>query len=165
MLINNTPNKRTIIVGPTASGKTFLRNKFEERGFVFGISYTTREKRAGEISGVHYHFVSKEYFEEGIQLNWFYEYSEYNGNYYGTGIDEWDHLQFFIMETEGVQSIKPEDRNSCFIIYLNPDKTIRESRMALRGWDLKKINERIETDKEKFYNFDNYDLLITNSNF
>ena len=52
-------NKRLIICGPTASGKTFLRKRLEDKGFKCDVSYTSREPRPGEVDGVHYHFIGK----------------------------------------------------------------------------------------------------------
>jgi len=156
---------KIVICGSTASGKTYLRKKLEEKGFKFNISYTSKEKRPEEIDGVHYHFVSKNYFKKGIEEGWFYEYAEYNGNYYGTGLEEWKTLSCFIMETEGIKHIKPKDRKKCFIIYLNLDRVLRETRMLKRGWNLETIKKRIKTDEEKFKNFTDYDIIITNPEF
>jgi len=158
-------HKRIVIVGASASGKNVLRSKFEDRGFTFGVSYTTREIRPGETQDKHYHFISRETFEEFISMNKFYESTEYNGNYYGSGIYEWHNSNCFIMETSGIKNIKSMDRKNCFIIYLNPSQIVRETRMLMRGWDVKKIKERIDIDKEKFVNFTDYDLVISNSNF
>jgi len=159
-------DKKIIICGPTASGKTYLRKRLEKRGFLFDISYTSREPRPDETNGIDYHFISKEQFINRILNNYFYEWIEYNGNYYGTGIYEWNNCQCFIMETDGIKHIKPEDRNNCFIIYLNIDRLIRGKRMVdERKWDMTTVNKRIITDKGKFKDFTDYDLMITNPNF
>jgi guanylate kinase len=161
-------NKRIILVGPTASGKTFLRKRFEERGFNCDVSYTSRSPRyeLGELNGVHYHFLERDQFVDLVRKDFFYEWVEYNGNYYGTGLKEWNTLPLFIMETDGIKHIKPEDRKSCFIIYLHPPMFIRYERMEKeRRWDKKTILERIKTDDEKFKDFSDYDLKITNPDF
>lgn len=157
---------RIIICGPTAAGKTFLRNKLENKGFKFDVSYTSREPRFNEINKVHYNFVSKQYFEDGINNNLFYEHVEYNGNYYGTGLEEWNTCDCFIMETDGIKHIKKEDRNNCFIIYVNPDESIRKQRMKQeRNWSDEQIEKRINTDKIKFKDFIDYDIVIKNNDF
>jgi len=159
-------NKRIIIVGPSASGKTFLRKKFEDKGFTFDVSYTSRLMRMGEKQGVHYNFISKDEFAFRISRQAYYEYVEYNGNYYGTGMYEWDNSDCFIMETDGIKSIKPEDRKSCFIIYLNPSSFIRIKRMmGERKWDQQEVDDRLASDDKKFKDFKDYDIIITNSNF
>lgn len=160
--------QRIILVGPTCSGKTFLRKRFESRGFTCDVSYTSREprKELGEIDGIHYHFISKESFQDKIKEGFFYEWVEYNGNYYGTGFKEWNELPLFIMETDGIKHIKPEDRKDCFIIYLKPAQSERILRMRNeRKWTNQEIFKRIQTDKNKFEDFSDYDMIITNAYF
>ena len=52
----------------------------------YSVSWTTRAPRFGEEEGRHYHFVSKEQFEEEIRVDGFLEYAEVHGNLYGTSI-------------------------------------------------------------------------------
>lgn len=159
-------NKRIILIGPSASGKTFLRKRLEDRGFKCDVSYTSRDLREGEVDGVHYHFIGKKQFETLIAGNFFYEWVEYNGNYYGTGQKEWDELPLFIMETDGIKHIKPEDRKNCFVIYLDIPEFERVNRMRTeRRWSWEEIEKRIETDRKKFENFTDYDMRITNPDF
>ncbi len=159
-------NKRIILVGPSCAGKTFLRQKLEKRGFHFDISYTSRTQRPEEINGVHYNFLSKKEFEEKIEKNYFYEYVQYNGDYYGTGMIEWKNSDGFIMETDGIKHINKEDRKNSFIIFLNPPLKIRTERMKKeRKWNNKEIIVRILTDKNKFKDFSDYDLIISDPNF
>lgn len=157
---------RIILVGPTASGKTFLRQKMEDKGFKCDVSYTSRPPRPDEVDGVHYHFIGRRQFETLIAGGFFYEHVEYNGNYYGTGQREWDELSLFIMETDGIKHISPEDRKRCFIIYLDPPILVRQERMANeRGWDNDAIDDRLLTDRVKFAGFTDYDMIITDSEF
>lgn len=153
-------NKRIILVGPSAAGKTFIRDKFKERGYSIDVSYTSREKRPGEEDGIDYKFISKEEFEKRIEQNLFYEYVSYNGNYYGTGLKEWNTSDIFVMESEGVTKIHTEDRKNCIIFYVNTPLSIRLERMKERGWDSEKILQRLKTD-ENFVNFNDYDLQIS----
>jgi len=78
-------NKRVILCGPTASGKTFIRSKFAEKGYTYDVSYTSREPRNGEIDGKDYKFISSEEFSNRIFEYKFFEWVNYEGNYYGTG--------------------------------------------------------------------------------
>jgi len=151
---------RIILVGPTASGKNFIRSKFAERGFSFDVSYTTREPREGEEFGVDYNFISKNEFEKMIKDNAFYEWVEYNGNYYGTGLWEFKHSDVFIMETDGIKHLKPKHRKKSLVMFVNTPENVRIERMKERGWDDDKIANRIKTDKEKFDNFTDFDLQI-----
>ncbi len=159
-------NGRIILVGPTCSGKTYLRNRLEKKGFVCDVSYTSRPPRPGEVDGVHYHFITKKAFQDMIMMDLFYEHVEYNGNYYGTGQKEWDELSLFIMETDGVKHITPEDRKSCFVIYVLPPMMVRQARMAdERAWSDEEIAKRTKTDIEKFNGFDDFDMILRDPEF
>jgi guanylate kinase len=49
------------------------------------VSHTTRKPRPGEIDGVHYNFVEKNFMQEAIaKPGEFLEYAEVHGNLYGT---------------------------------------------------------------------------------
>lgn len=161
-------NKRIVLVGPTASGKNYLRDKFESKGFTFDVSYTTREPRlsVGEKEGVEYHFITDEKFDNMVLNDELYEKVEYNGFKYGTGRMEWETKDVFIMEPHGVDCITEEDKESCFIIYIDPPLENRVERMKNeRKWTEKQISDRLETDGNKFGNFIKYDMKITTPEF
>jgi guanylate kinase len=159
-------NKRLILVGPTCSGKTHLRKRMEERGFRFNISYTTRPPRPGEAYGVDYNFISVDEFTLRIAQGAFYEWAPYDGHYYGTGLYEWNNFDGFVMETEGVLGITPADRQRCFVIYIDTPAIDRANRMlGGRGWSEEEMEKRISEDNEKFKDFIDYDIRITNSDF
>ena len=53
--------------------------------FGFSVSHTTRQPRPGEVDGVHYNFVTREFFEEKVTSgDFFIEWAEVHGNMYGT---------------------------------------------------------------------------------
>ena len=136
---------KIIIVGPSAAGKDFLRRKFVKRGFTSDISYTTRKPREEEKD---YVFISKAEFIDMIADNKFYEWVEYEGNYYGTGIKEWLSRDIFIMETVGVSKINVYDRNDCMIIFIDPPRDSRIKRMSTeRKWPWSKIKKRLIFDE------------------
>ena len=159
-------NKRIILVGPSAAGKNYLRNIFADKGFTHDVSYTSREKRPGEIEGEDYHFIPREEFERKIKDGEFYEWTEYKGNLYGTGLKEWNERDIFIMESVGVSKIHPEDRKKCFVIYLNPPHDSRIKRMAIeREWKWEEIARRLDFDQKCFNEFKDFDIEITNAYF
>lgn len=82
------PGQILIISGPSGCGKSTLLNRLfsDEKGLYFSISSTTRPMREGEIDGVHYNFISKEEFEEGIKNDEFLEWAQVHKNYYGTSL-------------------------------------------------------------------------------
>ena len=157
-------SKRIILVGPTAAGKTFIRDKFREKGYQIDVSYTSRMPRDGEKNTVDYNFISKSEFEFWISKNSFYEHVQYGDNYYGTGLKEWHWCDVFIMETDGISKIKPEDRPSCLVIYVNTPTSTRVTRMKERGWDNQKVYERLLIDEKKFSGFKDFDIEISSDN-
>ena len=157
---------RIIIVGPTCSGKNFLRQKFVDKGFTHDVSYTTRKPRDGEFDGIDYYFLCRDDFDEMIDKGKLYEHVQYDYTYYGTGLVEWNSRDIFIMETKGVSKISQEDRKNCLIIYINPPVSVRINRMKNdRDWNTQKINERLEIDEVNFKNFVDYDMLLNNPDF
>ena len=165
--------KRIIIVGPAAAGKDFLKQRLGKRGYKLDVSYTSREPREGEVDGVDYNFISEEEFKSKIYeagigtANSFYEWAQHGDYFYGTGQYEWDNCEVFIMETEGIEQISPEERKDCLVIYLNPFKEVRFERLWANGrdWSYQKIAERFEIDDQKFKDFKDFDIQISNPDF
>ncbi len=75
-----------IITGPSGTGKgtVIKRLKEDDDSLWFSVSMATRGPRDGEIDGVHYHFVSRESFEDMVAKDGFLEYAKVHDNYYGT---------------------------------------------------------------------------------
>ncbi|MBU1151619.1 guanylate kinase [Patescibacteria group bacterium] len=83
--------KLFLIVGPSGSGKGTVISELKRRfpGFVYPISYTTREIREGESDGEVYHFVERGEFEKMIEAGEFLEYAVvHEDNYYGTSKED-----------------------------------------------------------------------------
>ena len=106
-----------VFCGPSGSGKTTLVNmliaEFPEK-FKASVSYTTRALREGEVNGRHYHFVSKERFEELMNQEppFFIETAKYGDNWYGTSIESINDIQgagmtcLLILEVQGLLSLE-----------------------------------------------------------
>ncbi len=76
-----------VLAGPAGSGKTTLCERLvaEVPGFTRVITSTTREPRAGEVNGVHYHFFSPEEFDAEVAAGAFLEWAwVHKKNRYGT---------------------------------------------------------------------------------
>ena len=69
------------------------------------------------------------------------------------------------MTPKGVEAINPIDRKNCSIIYLDIPLDIRKKRLLERGDLNDKIQRRIDADEIDFANFNDYDILVNNSNF
>ena len=163
MLAKN--HKRIVLVGKAASGKDHLRKRFESRGFKYAVTYTTRPPREGEVNGKDYYFISEDEAKVLIESNFFYEYVIFNGWVYGTSNSEFYSKDLFIMTPAGVSRIKPEDRQTSFIIYMDIEMSIRMTRLANRNMPGDSMSRRIKADEMDFTDFNDYDLRITNSDF
>ena len=158
-------HKRIILVGKAASGKDNFRKRFESRGFKYAVSYTTRPPREGEVDGKDYIFISDDEAKVLIESGFFYEYVIFNGWVYGTSVTQFHTDDLFIMTPAGISHIKPEDRVSSFIIYIDIYMFIRKKRLADRMMPGDTLTRRIEADELDFMGFNNYDLRITNEDF
>lgn len=143
-----------ILVGPSASGKTeavkLLIDKYHMRKLV---TYTSREKRPNEIDGVDYHFLSKEEFEKRINEDFFIEYVNYNGNYYGTSKEGLDDDKVVILEPTGLKHYLSKASDKVKICYLKCPIDIREKRMLMRGDATSSIEKRLKND-DKIFNLE-----------
>ena len=164
--------KFIVVSGPSGVGKGTICNiLMKEMRAEYSVSFTTREKRVGEIDGVNYNFISKEEFEKQINDGKFLEYNIYNGNYYGTSKD-------FVMEkiNKGINIFSEIDVNGAknikkifpdaLLIYIAPP-SIDELRKRLinRGTEsIDKIEERLKIAEEELKQVSFYDYVIVNDN-
>jgi guanylate kinase len=155
-------DSKIIIVGAGGSGKDFLRKKFTSKGFTYGISFTSRPPRADEEDGVDYFFRDKDFFELNKEI--FLEIQEFNGWYYGISRGEFEEKNLFILSPAGIKSLPESFRNDSFIIYLNPEESVRDKRLRQRSDD-DSAERRLIADNKDFLNFSDYDIMIKNEDF
>lgn len=153
------------LVGAAASGKDYLRKRFMDRGFVYGVSSTTRPPRDGEVHGKDYYYLTQEEFDSGIKNGLFAEWQEFNGWKYGLMKPEFERCDVMILNAEAVDLLEPEYRDRVFVIYIDIDEKIRRERLVSRNDKDDSIDRRINADNEQFRNFSNFDCIITNDKF
>jgi guanylate kinase len=75
-----------VVSSPSGAGKTTLTRNLikEEDDISLSISVTTRARRASEIEGVHYQFITQRRFEQMRDAGDLLEWAQVHGNYYGT---------------------------------------------------------------------------------
>ncbi len=138
-----------ILVGKSASGKTFIGKCLEPKGYKKIVTYTTRAKRPQEENGIDYFFISKEEFEEKINNDFFFEYVNYNGNYYGTSKNLLTDLKtYLILEPKGLDKYKNLKNVVTFYVYC--DKNILKKRMLERKDKLSDVVKRLKNDEILF---------------
>ncbi len=163
-----------VISGPSGSGKgtvvDVLREIYPTAGV--SVSATTRGKRPGEVDGVHYHYKSREEFEELIKNGEVLEYTEYNGNYYGTLKSEADRIVnsgkdlILEIEVDGAGQIKKLLGDECTAVMLvAPDGAELERRLRDRGTESEEaILGRLARARDEIKLAPMYDYIVVNEN-
>ena len=160
-----------IITAPSGAGKTTLIEKLlkEFPNITFSVSYTTREPRPGEIHGKDYFFVEKKKFEKLIQDNFFAEWAEVHGNYYGTPISfvndtlETGKDVIFDIDIQGAKQLKNNINNSVAVFIIPPSRKSLEERIKKRGKDSQQsIMLRLARAKKEIETAYEFDFLILN---
>lgn len=161
-----------VISSPSGAGKsTIARNILEAQiGMKLSVSVTTRQRRASEIEGVHYHFVSHKEFERLKASDALLEWAEVHGNFYGTpreaaevAMAEGQDMLFDI-DWQGAQQLQdkmPADVVSIFI--LPPTMDELQSRLNRRAEDSAEvIATRLANARAEIEHWREYDYVVVN---
>jgi guanylate kinase len=165
--------KLIVLSAPSGGGKStvarFILDNFKD--VKFSISCTTRERRVGEIEGLHYYYMSKESFKEKIDNNELAEYEEIFGNYYGTLKSEIDNKVnsgnrvLFDIDVKGALSLKRIYGEDAFLIFLNPPSLeILETRLRNRATESdEQIRTRLARATSELSEINKFDLIVINN--
>jgi len=160
-----------VITGPSGVGKGTLIKGLLARcpNLELSISATTRQPRAGEEDGVHYHFLSPEEFNRRSDQNDFLEFAAYSGNHYGTLRSEVErrldagHSVVLEIEVQGAQQVRAAKPDSIQIFIAPPDPEVLRQRLSGRGTDsADAIDKRLETAEIELASQGDFDHLIVN---
>jgi guanylate kinase len=167
-------NEKCIVVGQSGSGKDFLMRKLVEEGLKASVKTTTRPMRKHEIQSVTYNFTTLNEFDQLLESGQFICYQTFKVQpadrpeetwFYGLTKSEFESSQVFIMTPGEIEQIEPETRKKCFIVYLDIDRSIRESRLLRREDKNDSVKRRLDADEIDFKHFKDYDLKITDPEF
>ena len=163
-----------ILSGVSGAGKDTIKKELLKRipNAVTLPSFTSRDMRPGEVEGDHYHFISKEEFEEKIRKGDFYEYDLHHGNYYGTSRELMNNkikegkIIVKDIEVNGTENLLKILGNDTRIvtIFLKVDKEELKNRLINRGDNLSEADmqlrlNRLEYEESKI---NLYDYVIKN---
>lgn len=163
--------KTFIICGPSGVGKgtVVARLLASDPTLYFSVSATTRPPRHGEVDGVHYHFLTRERFQEWIDQDAFLEYAEFVGNYYGTPkkyVDEaMDRGRDVLLDIEiqGADQVHRQRPEAVRIYVAPPSWAELERRLIGRGTeDMEKVRSRLERGKQEFAAAGSFDYFVIN---
>lgn len=167
-------NKIFIVVGPSGAGKSSFVDSIvaELPQLVDIVTYTTRRMRAGESEGFPYHFVSVETFKKLIQEQFFVEYAEVHGNFYGTPMDQikqaWQQNKAVIMDVDvqGARTLMQRFPQS-FSIFIMPP-SVDELRRRVLSRDKGSVDNlelRMQNAVKEMSMADQFDMQLTNDEF
>lgn len=172
MIRHKNTGQLIIISAPSGSGKGTIINRLLENDNTnrwLSVSTTSRMPRPIDIPGVTYNFVTEEEFEDLIKEEFFIEYTNYAGNYYGTpkeaikkkldaGIDV-----ILEIEIEGASNIKKLVPEALFIFIMPPSLKTMVKRLQNRKTESKdKIIERFRQAYKEINQVTQYNYVVVN---
>jgi guanylate kinase len=163
-----------IVAAPSGAGKTSLVKELlaADAGIQLSISYTTRAPRPGEVDGQHYHFVSRESFEEMLERGDFLESAEVYGNFYGTS-QPWIEASrktgkdiLLEIDWQGAAQVRKLIPEAIGIFILPPSVEALRQRLTGRGQDSGEvIQRRVAAAREDISHVGEFDYVIINDDF
>lgn len=166
-----------VMSSPSGAGKTTITRSLlkTNKDMILSISATTRKRRAGEVHGQDYYFVSTDEFREMVDSGDMLEHAKVFDNYYGTprepvekALSQGKDIVFDIdwQGTQQLSEIVPQDLVKIFI--LPPSRQILEERLRKRSRDTleseQDIQGRMSKAASEMSHYLEYDYVIVNDN-
>ncbi|MFN8380316.1 MAG: guanylate kinase [Anaerolineales bacterium] len=163
-----------VISGPSGVGKDSVVQRMIERGFPFHfvVTATTREKRANEVHGRDYWFLSKDEFAHMIEENELIEYAIVYGDYKGipkaqvrealaSGKDV-----IMRLDVQGAETVRKLAPDALLIFITCESEEELERRLRERKTETAdSLSLRIATARKEFQRLDAFDYVIVNQDF
>lgn len=161
-----------VISAPSGAGKgTIIKEllKNDNKTRWLSVSATSRAPREGEQEGINYYYLTEEDFKKKIENDYFLEYTNYAGNYYGTpkeyikdkiekGIDV-----ILEIEIEGAMNVKKLIPEAMFIFIMPPSLKDLVKRLKGRGTESnEKIIKRFHEAYKEINEVTKYNYVVVN---
>ncbi|MGN6582950.1 MAG: guanylate kinase [Rhizobiaceae bacterium] len=161
-----------VLSSPSGAGKsTIARNLLEsDSEFELSVSVTTRQRRASEIDGVHYHFVSQRDFDRLRDTDALLEWAEVHGNFYGTPREPAETAMaegrdmLFDIDWQGAVQLNEKMRADIVSIFILPP-SMKElaARLKRRAEDSDQtIETRLRNARIEIEHWREYDYVVVN---
>ena len=161
-----------VISAPSGAGKgTVIKEllKNDDKSRWLSVSATSRGMREGEEEGVNYYYLTEEEFKKRIDEDYFLEYTNYAGNFYGTPKEHIKkHLEKGIdvileIEIEGATNIKKLIPEALFIFIMPPSLKTLVKRLKGRGTESNdKIIKRFHEAYKEINEVTKYNYVVVN---
>ena len=160
-----------VISGPSGVGKSAVIDALKKLGrpLHYAVTVTTRPRRAEEVDGVDYHFVSHEAFQEMLERREFLEWALVYGNKYGVPREQARQaLQsgkdvLVRVDVQGSATIKALMPEALFIFLAPPslDKLAERLKQRATESDMD-LALRMENAQEEMRNLPMFDYVVVN---
>ncbi len=161
-----------ILSSPSGAGKSTLTKNLvdEDHTIQLSVSVTTRPRRHSEIGGRHYHFITKEQFDEMQQRGELLECAEVHGNLYGTPKKPVEQAlangqdMMFDIDWQGTKQICEKMRSDVVSVFvLPPSMEELKARLERRAEDSAEVIERrLRNAREEIAQWASYDYVLIN---
>jgi guanylate kinase len=162
-----------VLSSPSGAGKsTIARLLLEDKELKLSlsISVTTRPRRASEIDGIHYHFISVREFERLRDSDALIEWAEVHGNFYGTPREAAENAladgqdMLFDIDWQGALQLQEKMKGDVVSIFiLPPSMADLKQRLHRRAEDTEEvINMRLNNARNEIERWRSYDYVIVN---
>jgi guanylate kinase len=166
-----TPALLVVLTGPSGVGKDVALQRMRELDvpFHYVVTVTTREKRPGEIDGVHYRFVTPQAYEEMKARGELLEDSKVYGNHYGVPrsevLEPLRRGEDVIMkpDVQGAAKMKKLEPGAIFIFLAPPSMEELAKRLYYRKTeDPDELETRLRVAREEMEALRNFDYVVVN---
>jgi guanylate kinase len=161
-----------VITGTSGAGKGTLVQELLRRvpEVALAVSATTRERRPGELDGVHYWFITEEEFDRRLADDDFLEYYAFPwGQRSGTLWSELDRIRdagkapLLELEPNGALAVKGRVPDAILIFITAPDFEELERRLRERATESTgEIEARLRLARRQLEQADQCDVVIVN---
>jgi guanylate kinase len=161
-----------VISGPSGAGKSsFVKALLGGNGgdLIYSVSATTRPKRAHEVEGKDYFFLTRDEFQRRVDGGDFVEHAQVHGEMYGTLRSQIERVLesgrnvLLDVDVQGGQSVRRVYRDAVLIFVLPPSLEDLEERLRARGTDREdKIQVRLENAQREIALMREYDYAVVN---
>ncbi len=161
-----------VVSGPAGSGKSTLVDRLlanNPDAVRRAVTATTRKPRPGETNERDYYFLETGVFEQMIGAGEFLEYTQFNGNYYGTPRFSLDRelakggVVTLVIEVSGAAAMRRLFPDALFVFIIPPTPMVLRKRLERRGTEsTRDIENRLAIANEEMRHITDYDFLIVN---
>jgi guanylate kinase len=161
-----------VVSSPSGAGKSTLARRLLQTDpqISMSVSVTTRPKRANEVEGKDYIFVSRERFEEMVRDDAFLEHATVFGNRYGTPAAAVEKMLgegrdvLFDIDWQGAQQLAQKAKGDLIRVFiLPPSRAELERRLYERAEDPPEVvARRMAEANNEISRWSEYDYVIVN---